>query len=239
MNIDLYAFNSNIREWHSGFKIIFAFVMTILAITLDNPYVSIIIIIAMAYIIVWKGGLGVKAYLSVLKIPVIFILLSGIAIAVDFPLSASMESIMETIFLMLKVFAAVSGLQMMILSTLSSDIIMFFKSMHVPKLIIELMNLIYRFIFILFATHGQMKNAAMGRQGYVDFKTSCRTFGAIASNVFIISIKGGNACYDAMESRCYEGDLQFIQEEKNLNWKHIFIAAIFITFLFAVWILTK
>ena len=46
-----------------------------------------------------------------------------------------------------------------------------------------------------------MKNSAKARQGYCDFKTSCYTFGSIASNMFIISLKKANAYYDAMEAR--------------------------------------
>ena len=35
----------------------------------------------------------------------------------------------------------------------------------------------------------KMKNSAKSRQGYCDFKTSCYTFGSIASNILLFHLK--------------------------------------------------
>lgn len=62
--------------------------------------------------------------------------------------------------LVLKALGAVSALYMMTLTTPLSEIIAVLRKAHVPKLIIELMNMIYRYIFIMIDTHSRMKNSA-------------------------------------------------------------------------------
>jgi len=252
--IDMHAYASKIRGWNPTFKVSLATVLLILCIALNNPYVSVAVLIAMAYLTMVKGGLSVNEYLSVLMIPITFILLGTLAIAIEFSFDpigqynlhcgffyiyTSQEKLKEMIFLILKVFAAVSALQMMTLSTPSSEIISVMRKAHVPKLIIELMNIIYRYIFILLDVYSKMKNSADSRQGYCDFKTSCYTFGGIAGNMLIISLKKANAYYDAMEARCYDGEIIFLEEEKKIEINQIIMALIFVAVLFLLWGFTK
>lgn len=246
-SIDLYAYASGIRDWSPEFKVAFSVLTMILSILLDNPYVSVTVIFAMAYITVIKGGLPITEYLSVMAVPVSFILLGTFTIAIDFskePIGqynlylgfcyvfTSLVQLKKMLFLVIKVFASVSALQMMTLSTSSNEIITVLRKARIPKLIIELMSLIYRFIFILTDVHRQMKNSAMARQGYCDFKTSCVTFGSIAGNMLVVSLKKANACYNAMEARCYDGELLFFEEEKVMKRKQLIAAAAFIVLLF-------
>jgi len=253
-SIDFYAYTSKIRNWNATFKVSFSVVILILCIALENPYVSVVVIIVMAYLTIVKGGLPVNEYLSILTIPIIFILLGTFTIAIDFskqPMGqynlylgfcyvfTSQAKLKEVVFLILKVFAAISALQMMTLSTPSSEIIYVLRKAHVPKLIVELMNLIYRYIFILMDVYAKMKNSAESRQGYCDFKTSCYTFGSIASNMLVISLKKANAYYDAMESRGYDGDLIFLEEDKKVGTIQVVSAATFIIFLILLWGFTR
>ena len=100
------------------------------------------------------------------------------------------------------------------------------------------MNLIYRFIFILIESYSNMKNSAMSRMGYHNFKTSISTFGNIASNILVVSLKKANAYYTAMEARCFDGDLNFLEDKKSLNKNHIFVVFISILFMFVIWLFT-
>lgn len=249
-SIDLYAYASNIRNWSASFKAGFSFLLMCLSIVLDHPYVSVVIIIAMGYITVVKGGLSLAEYLWILAIPFTFILLGTIPIALEITrapvgqyhiklgfcyLNTSLVQLRQMLHLTGKVLAAVSALQMMTLSTPSSEIITVFQKAHVPKLLIELMHLMYRFIFILLDVHGQMKHAAKARHGYCDFKTACFTFGNIASTMLIVAMKRADTYYNAMEARCYDGELLFWEEKREIKWSQRIIAATFILFLLLVW----
>lgn len=251
--IDFYAYASKIRSWNPTFKVVFSFMTLLLCVGLNNPLVSATVIIGMAYLTVIKGGLPLSAYISVLLIPITFIILGTVAIGIDFssqPLGqfnlfvgfgyvfTSVDKLREMAFLMLKVFGAISAMIMMTLSTPSSEIIGVLRKAHVPKLIIELMNLIYRYIFILMDVFNNMRNSADSRQGYCDFKTSCYTFGSVASNMLVVSLKKANAYYTAMEARGYEGDLVFLEDEKKIQVSHLIIGATFMIFLILLGIMT-
>ncbi|AKN31461.1 cobalt ABC transporter permease [Clostridium carboxidivorans P7] len=253
-SIDFYSYSSKIRHWNPIFKVALSVLVLILCIVLNNPYVSIMVIIAMTYVTVVKGELPLREYLSVMTIPMTFILLGTFTIAIDFsrqPLGqynlylgfayvfTSNLKLEEAVFLILKVFAAISALQMMTLSTPSSEIIYVLRKAHVPKLIIELMNMIYRYIFVLMDVYSKMKNSAESREGYCDFKTSCYTFGGIASNMLVTSLKRANSYYDAMEARCYDGEFIFYEEDKKVETIHIVTAAAFIIFLIVIWSFTR
>lgn len=251
--IDFYAYASKIRCWNPTFKVVFSFLTLLLCIGLNNPFVSMAVIIGMAFLTVVKGGLPLSAYLSVLMIPLTFILMGTIAIGVDFSsqpagqfnlflgfgyVFTSVGKLQEMAFLMLKVFGAISAMIMMTLSTPSAEIIGVLRRAHVPKLIIELMNLIYRYIFILLDVFNNMRNSADSRQGYGDFKTSCYTFGSVASNMLVVSMKKANAYYTAMEARGYEGELVFLEDEKKHQVSHLIIAVAFMLFLMLLGIMT-
>jgi len=253
-SIDFYAYTSKIRHWNATFKVSISAMILILCIVLDNPYVSVVVIMAMAYLTIMKGELLGTEYLSILSIPFIFILLGTVTIAIDFskqPIGqynlylgfcyvfTSQAKLKEVGFLILKVFAAISALQMMTLSTPSSEIIYVFRKAHVPKLIVELMNLIYRYIFILLDVYTKMRNSAESRLGYGDFKTSCYTFGSIASNMLVVSLQKANTYYDAMEARCYDGDLIFLEQDKKVEAIQIVVAVAFIIFLILLWSFTR
>ncbi len=254
MAIDYFAFSSKLRRWNATFKLAFTLVIIFLCIGLNNAFVSAVIIVSMFYMVVAVGGLSTRDYISVLSIPIAFILISVIAIIVDFSklpvgdfrifigfgyLYSSISMLFNGLRLMLKIIAAVSALQFMILTTPPSEVILVIRKMHVPNKFADLMNMIYRYIFILLDAFSKMKDAAEARLGYRDFKTFCRTFGGTAGNVLVLSLKKAEAYYDAMESRCYDGELLFLEEEKKISLRTIISATLFIFYLLLIWFFTK
>ncbi|WP_434512916.1 cobalt ECF transporter T component CbiQ [Desulfitobacterium sp. AusDCA] len=253
-SIDFYAYSSKLRDMNSTFKVSFSLLTLVLCIVLNNPYVSTVVIMAMAYLTIIKGGLSLSGYLSIMTIPLSFILLGTFTIGIDFstqPLGqynlylgfgyvfTSLEKFKAMLFLILKTFAAISAMEMMTLSTPSSEIISVIQRAHVPKLFAELMNIIYRYIFILLDVNIKMRNSAESRLGFCDIKTSWYTFGNIASNILIVAFKKADAYYNAMEARCYDGELAFLEEVKKVKTIQITKAAIFIIFLVLLWGLTQ
>lgn len=255
LSVDYYAYASKMRRWNASFKVIFSILCLLCCITFNNIYVSVAVILTMGYLTVVIGGLAFDHYFSMLMIPIVFLLFGSAAIAIGFSLHPAGEyhmhvfhlfyiycskaSLLKAGNLILKAFGAVSALYMMTLTTPLSELITVLRKAHVPKLLIELMNMIYRYIFIMLDTHSRMKNSALSRLGYVNFKTSCYSFGQIASNLLIVSLKRGTNYYNALESRCYDGDLRFLEEEKPVQSGLIAGAALFLIFLTAIWLITK
>ena len=195
-----------------------------------------------------------KSFISALVV-IVFLIFGTIAIAIGFSMRPvgqyhvhflnlfyiywSKASLLKAGGLVFKALGAVSALYMMTLTTPLSEIIAVLRKAHIPKLIIELMNMIYRYIFIMIDTHSRMKNSAESRLGYCDFKTSCYSFGQVASNLLVVSLKRGNNYYNALEARCYDGDLRFLEEEKPLKAGQIVMAVIFIVVLLLIWFFTR
>lgn len=253
LSIDYYAYASAIRGWNPYFKAAFSMACLVLCLAYDSLAVSAAVILAMAWVTVCLGGLPLRRYLPLLSIPLVFMLLGSAAIAFGvslhpagqyrlrlgfFYLYSSRESLLQGLHLMLKALGAVSAMYMLTLSTPASEIIQVLRAVHVPKVIVELMSLIYRYIFILMDTQGRMKNAASARLGYCDYRTALSTFGRTASNLLVVSLKKGDAYYQALASRCYSGELRFLTEQKPVRAAQVVLAAGFLVLLTILWRLT-
>ena len=106
-----------------------------------------------------------------------------------------------------------------------------------PRLLIELMMLIYRFVFILLHTASAIMTAQEARLGNRDYRTQLRAFGKMLTALFFISLRKANALYDAMEARCYDGTIRVLTENRKPKKKIIAAIIVFDTALlvFAVW----
>ncbi|MGN0106400.1 MAG: cobalt ECF transporter T component CbiQ [Hominilimicola sp.] len=248
-SIDTIAYNSKIKHWNSEFKMMFALFSLTACIVSGNIFVSLFVIAAMAVISIGIGGVNCGRYLKLMTIPFTFIILGTVAIAAGFVkepvgqynlnlkffyIYTTNVEIFKALKAALKALGSVSSLYMMTLSTPVNEIVSAMRKIHIPKLIIELMNMIYRFIFILAEVQHSIKTSAKSRLGYCDFKTSCYTFGISAASLLIISLKKANAYYDAMESRCYTGELLFLEEEKPIRKNQIIIGVIYFVCMGAV-----
>lgn len=234
-SIDYYAYASGLRRLPAQFKMAWALFFLLFCIIADNMAVSVYIIVLMAAVTVGAGGVGWHDYLNLLKIPLAFILLGCAAVLAGvsfepagdyyvnlhwFYIYTAKEGIRDACNLVLKAFGAVSALYAMTLSTPAGEMIMVLQALHVPPLVTELMSMIYRYIFILMDVQCSMKHAAAARLGYVDFKTACCTFSGTAMNLLVLSLKKAGSYYDALEARCYNGRMCFLQEEKTLGRRH-------------------
>lgn len=248
--MDFYAFQSGLKDWNGGYKVVSALLILLLCIALDDIWVSLTVLITLGMINVIGNRVPVRQYLELLKIPIVFLVLGCVAVAFGisktptgdysvslhwFYLYLKKADIISAIELFLKAMGAVSAMYFMALSTTAGELISVLRKAHVPKLIVELMNMIYRFIFILTEVQGKMKRASVSRLGYVDFRTSCGSFGKIAGNLFILSLKKADTYYDAMISRCYDGEILFLEEEKRVTPVQIAGMAMYLLALCAVW----
>lgn len=251
--IDLFAYTSGMNAWNPAFKVCLAVGTIILCLALDRPAVSLAVVLSMGWLSVRRGGVPMGGYLSLLRVPLAFLLLSGLAVACTvgktpvgdwnlslhwFYISVTADSLRFALALTAKAFGAVSALYLLALSTPAGELAGVLRRAHLPELLVELMYLIYRFVFILLDTHGRMRDAAQSRLGYRDFRTSCRSFGWTAGNLLVLAIKKSSVYYDAMESRCYNGSLRFLETEKPAHGGQWVGAAAFWAALCALRLLT-
>lgn len=116
--------------------------------------------------------------------------------------------------LILTALGAVSCLYFLSFTTPMPDILEVLGKLHCPGLLIELMLLIYRFIFILLNTASAITTSQNCRLGNKDYRTSLKSFGLLGSVLMMRAISRSNKLYDAMEARCYDGRIQVLSENQ-------------------------
>ncbi len=242
-SIDYYSYGSGIGNWNAVYKVLFSVGALVTVIAADSIRVSAVTILFMLYLSVGAGRLSLRTYIRLMAIPAAFLLMGGAAIMLQ-PGSAA-DGLVHIRFFYIKLYitndslvlagnvtfkalAAVSALYMMTLSTPMGEILSVLRRIHVPALLLELMHLIYRYIFILSEINQKQKDAAKSRLGYCDMRTSFRTFGSEAANLFILSIKKSEMYYDAMEARGYEGNGLFWEERKALTGKQLLYGFLYV-----------
>lgn len=236
MQIDYYAYRSGMKEWNAGLKVFLAVGTLCMLLMAGCLPVSVMVWAAMGMLTLFVGKVPFKVYLRYLLVPLGFLFAGCLVITIQlsgsaygewnlslhfFYLCVTKNSLAAAIRVFFQVLAGISTLYMLSFSTPVSEMILVLEKLHLPKILLELMHLIYRYIFILFEVTGQMQAAARARLGYQGFWKSCRTFSMTCGNLFLISMKKANSYYDAMLARGYQGRLEFLTEEKPVGSLHI------------------
>lgn len=242
MIIDKLSYQSNLRYVNACEKTAFAVITLLLCVISRSIAIAVIVSAVMGGLTVGKGGTPLFRYLKLMTIPLAFLLMSTAAILLNWseaPLDAfaiplgshyitsSKASLLFGFQLILTALGGVSCLYFLSLSTPMPDILMAFGRFRVPALMIELMLLIYRFIFVLSDIASAISASQDARLGNKNFSTSCKSFGALGSVLFIRAFAKSSRLYDAMESRCYDGTIRVLQEQYPPRKKEVIWIVLF------------
>lgn len=247
MNIDNYAYSSKLKNINPTEKIFFALTTLFVCLFANNFLVSICTIAIMSFLIIRIGKTKVKVFLRLMTVPITFLIIGILTIVISYSLNkgqflisfrffngwigVSKEGINQGANMFLKVMGSLSCLYFISLTTPMIDVISVLTKMKVPSFLIELIGLVYRFIFIILETSEMMFISQNSRLGYRDIKTSYKSLGALASTLFIRSFKRANDLYTALEARGYNGEIKVIEEEVEKR-NYIYIITILINLIF-------
>ncbi|KPU43367.1 cobalt transport protein CbiQ [Oxobacter pfennigii] len=248
VNIDRYAYASKLKKTDPMLKFVFAMLTLGVCLWANSILISIIILSIMGWVAVCKGGTPFLLFVKMLLLPMSFLIISLLTIAInvsnnpeiflvslkmsDFWIGVSKEGLNDAALLFFKVMASVSCLYFLSLTTPMIDLLSVLRKLRVPKLMVEMMSLIYRFIFILLDTADTMYTAQSSRLGYSSIKRGYRSLGALASTLFIRSYKRSNDLYTALEARGYDGELNVLEEEfEKSNIKYAGVVLINVIFI--------
>lgn len=252
--IDKLSYSSKLRKENAGLKCLFSVATLFICVASRSIIIAIFILLFTGGLTVFVGGISVSYYLKLLRIPMIFLLLSTIAIILNFsdtPLSwfaiplfggyltVSLPSFLHALQLILTALGAVSCLYFLSLSTPITDILSVMQQIHIPELLIELMLLIYRFIFVLLDYADAISIAQKSRLGNKNFKTSCYSVGRLMSILLLRSFQKSSRLYDAMESRCYDGKIRVLKLHIPASKRKLVLVLLFDLLLIAAAVLIK
>lgn len=249
---DKLCYSSKLRYENAGEKVAFAAVTLCICVVSRSAAVACIVLAAMGFLTVVKGGVKLFRYLKLLSLPVAFLLASTLAILFnigpepmdlfavplgDWYFTAGRESFLYAVRLILTALASVSCLYFLSFTTPVPDILEVLRKLHCPKLLLELMLLVYRFIFLLLDTASVIMTAQNCRLGNRDWKTSLRSFGMMGSALMLLASRRANQLYVSMEARCYEDTIRVLPEGRPPKAGVIAAIAVFdgALLLFALW----
>ncbi len=219
-------------------KCLFCFSMMVAAVCSAHPLFGIQL---SGIMLLWTrvcGKVPLGKYVRMFRIPLGFLVLSGLALLWEYSgvkggvfslslgsgyLCMTRDTILRTLLVTCRALGAVSALFALGMTTPVTELTGVLKRMHCPDLICSLMYLMYRYIFFMYQVHGNMKQAAKGRMGYIDYRTSLRTTARIYGNLLAYSYRQAGANFDAMESRCFDGSIGFISDRYQKDWKKMVI----------------
>ena len=238
--LDTLAAHSGLLGVSPGLKMVFSVGALLLCVGAADAVVGATVVLSMM-LLIWKlVGVPLVRVLRLLRLPLVFLIVSCLVILLNVTrepigiwrlslgstwLCVTRESLHRTITLFFQAMGAVCCLYFLSTSTPIPQIIEVLRQCHVPELMIELMYLIYRYLFVLLQVQQQMTLAATARLGYAGFGRSISTAGRICGCLLATSFRRSSSCYDAMEARGYDGKLRFLTRTPPLQKKHILGAA--------------
>ena len=123
-----------------------------------------------------------------------------------------------------RALCVVASMYFLALTTPVVDLTKGLRRLHVPALMVELMELIYRFIFTLTDGADRIRVAQKSRLGYGTARRTIDDAGVLASMVFLLAWRQGNRVYAALESRGYTGTLATLSRDYG-SGRPCFLAA--------------
>ena len=106
-----------------------------------------------------------------------------------------------------KALGALAAVYFFSMNPLITDLTWALRRLRVPGLLVELMELIYRFLFLLREEAARIQVAQKSRLGYQSIPQSLRSAGMLAGMVLLRALRRGDRVYTALESRGYTGQI--------------------------------
>lgn len=243
LTMDIYARRSGLCRENAVLKTAGSLLLLFACISSSSPIPPLCLSVFLSIVTVAAGGIKLREYFALLGLPAMFLLLSVLTLLWDFYRELPEEAVLSLSFLggflavvpdaqsmgmlvLSRVLGAVSCLYFLSLSTPLPELLQVLRRAHVPAVVVELAVLIYRYIFILFATFRDRKDSAVSRLGYRGIKRSLHTTGLLYGGLLADSFRRAGVCFDAMESRCYTGQIAFLTEKKKVTAKMVCLLAL-------------
>jgi cobalamin biosynthesis protein CbiM/cobalt ECF transporter T component CbiQ len=225
--IDSYAYTNQLAKVSPTTKIFFAVSMLLLSVLSASPIVSITVFIIMLVLITLVAQIPGRFYLDLLTYPLIFAAVSCVFIAlffgngqplmeIDFPWFNWViysNGVATAFFTFFRVLGAISALFFLVLTTTMNDLFISLRKIHIPKVLIEISLLIYRYIFVFMEVSAKMTTAQKLRLGQTGFLKRIRQTSMLAANLFIRTLEQGERTFVAMNARGYDGNIRVLEDQ--------------------------
>lgn len=254
LTMDVLAARSSLRNVSPALKAALGVLCLILCVGAADAVVGVAVGASMLLILWRLGKVPVKRLLHMLRLPLVFLAVSCVVILLepgDHPgavaqlrlgslsLCVTRTSLASAVTLFFQALGAVCCLFFIAATTPMPQLIELLRKCRLPEIMIELMYLIYRYLFVLLQVQRQMTEAASARLGFHGLRRSVSTAGRISGALLASSFRRSSTCYDAMLARGYDGRLAFLSSMPKLHARHALAAAGYLLTLCLLVILRK
>ena len=251
--IDRYAYTNRIRNVDPVYKAGFALAVLVLCLLLNEPMVGLVAVIGIWALATFVAGLPVVTFGRIVFAESLFLMLitAGVAVSVSIQdptaingwawklgplwISSSPESLDLAVRLVTRALGGTAAMNFLAMTTPLVDLVDLFRRLGVPAVLIDVMTVMYRFIFILLDSLDRMYIAQNSRLGYRSWKRAMFSAGQIASRVFIEAYQRSERLQARWIHAPTMGNFACCLPPIKTIWHSCLSGAIVISSLFIVW----
>ena len=225
--IDRYSYCNRLRTVDPAQKAGLAILTLALCLVLDRPAVGLLAVLWMWALACWRAGLPAPLFGRLLLAEGFFLLLAAFGVALTIGnvapvaslwraavgpwwLSFSRASVESSVALATRALGCTAALNFLALTTPLTDLTDLLRRMRVPSLLVELMTLVYRFVFTLLESLVRIRSAQECRLGYSGFRRGTASAAILAGHLFWDAYLRGKRMQVALDSRGYSGELRLL-----------------------------
>lgn len=204
-------------------KFIFAIGALIIALIVNNLYINLGIFLFMVFLTTFVAKIPLDRYFKIMTIPVTFLVVSLITILLSISsdniflwsfkisnkyIGVTYYSLKESINIIMRVLASISSTFFLGLTTPLNSIIKVLKKFKLSNTLIELLVLIYRFIFIFLEESRDIIMAQEMKFGYNTLKNSYKSMALLIKCLFMRVLIRYEDMLISLDSKLYNGEFK-------------------------------
>jgi cobalt/nickel transport system permease protein len=251
--LDDYAHSNALRDVSPRLKLTIGLGSILLCISSTSPLAPLLVATVMSLVIIVLAKIPGRFYVRLLLVPFSFAFLSSAVVAfmhgtgdqifavnlLGLNLAINTEGANLALLLVARTFGGMCSLFFIALTTPMIEIFSVLKSLRVPDILLELSMMIYRYIFVFLDQAVMIHTAQVMRLGDSGTKVSFNSFSMLSSVLFLRAWEQGERLMVAMDSRCYDGKLDLIEQHSRTSSRALLAALTYISAIAAVVILTR
>jgi cobalt/nickel transport system permease protein len=222
MLLEQLSYTNRWRRVHPGAKFLFAASGVIAASISVNPYQTLLIALLLTAAAVIGAGIPVGSYLKVLVVPLLFLLVSGVTLAIDvgvkgsypwFKLSFPEQQIILALKVCSRSLGCVAALLFLAFTTPLNDIISLLRKFSCPSILTDLMTLCFRTLFVFTDVIHDISTAQSSRMGYATTRNAMNSLGTLVAALVVQVWQRSVMLHQSALSRANDGPLYFLTPE--------------------------
>ena len=221
LEIDNCAYLNKIKDVNPLIKLGITFIGVIASMLTQNANIHILIMLFMTSLILFIARVDMKLYIKCLKIPIIFLII-GIGlnlINISFEnkdyifnvnilglyIGTTEFAVKSSVNILLRAMSCIISIYFLILTTPFNQLIIVLKKLHIPHTLIELMILIYRFIFIFIEEAEEIYKSQQLKFGYTNLRTSYNSMSLLIKTLFFRMMRRYEDMSISLDIKLYDG----------------------------------